>query len=93
MPERRAVYGEASGRVQGVFYRASLCREAQSRGLTGWVRNLPDGRVAFHIQGKAGAVDELIAWARVGPAAARVDRLETRERRLDHALRRFEIRR
>ena len=58
-----AIHGIASGRVQGVFYRASLQREAQKRGLTGWVRNRADGTVEFVVQGDAGAVESIVEWA------------------------------
>ncbi len=75
----RSVRGTARGRVQGVFYRASFAREAESRGLVGWVRNLPDGRVAFQVQGARQSVDEVITWARQGPRNARVDELVVQE--------------
>ncbi len=67
-----------SGRVQGVGFRASLAREAARRGLGGWVRNRRDGSVEALVAGEAGRVDDLIAWARVGPLAARVARVEVR---------------
>jgi len=61
-----------AGRVQGVFYRASTRYEAQRRGLTGYARNLPDGRVEVVACGAPSALDELVAWLRKGPAGARV---------------------
>lgn len=66
----------ASGRVQGVFYRASCARLARGLGLTGYVRNLPDGRVEAAFEGSDGAVDEMVAWSGVGPDLANVDRLD-----------------
>lgn len=50
--------------------------EAERLGVTGWVRNAPDGSVEAVIQGPDTAVDTLIAWARIGPPQARVDRIE-----------------
>jgi acylphosphatase len=61
-----------SGRVQGVFFRASVRDTARSHGLTGWVRNRPDGRVEAELQGPDTAVERTIAWCRQGPPLARV---------------------
>jgi acylphosphatase len=73
-----------SGHVQGVGFRYSLAREARAHGLAGWVRNCRDGSVEALLQGDAGAVDKLISWARHGPPAARVERVESTS--LDEAL-------
>lgn len=67
------------GRVQGVGFRYALRREAQRAGLRGWVRNRIDGSVEALLQGDAEAVARLVAWARRGPPAARVDALEESE--------------
>lgn len=61
------------GRVQGVGFRDGLCGEAQERGLAGWVRNRADGSVEALVQGPPEQVAQLIAWARRGPPASRVD--------------------
>ena len=66
----------ASGRVQGVFYRVSCARLARGLGLTGYVRNLPDGGVEAAFEGSDSAVDEIVAWSGVGPDLANVDRLD-----------------
>jgi acylphosphatase len=64
------------GRVQGVGYRDALRHEAQRRAVAGWVRNRTDGSVEALLQGPAPRVAEVIAWARSGPAASRVDGVE-----------------
>lgn len=63
------------GRVQGVWFRESMRREAERLGVTGWVRNLPDGSVEAVVQGAAEAVDALLDWSRTGPPMARVERI------------------
>ncbi|HEB96147.1 MAG TPA: acylphosphatase [Sedimenticola thiotaurini] len=64
-----------SGRVQGVFFRASARHQAQSLGITGHARNLPDGRVEVLACGTPEAVDQFKAWLTRGPDGARVDNL------------------
>lgn len=62
-----------SGRVQGVFYRATAERVASGLGLTGWVRNLSDGRVEAIAEGPAEALESFVLWCHEGPPGARVD--------------------
>ena len=65
------------GRVQGVFFRDSTRRRAQAAGVTGWVRNNPDGTVEVWLEGAPEAVDDLTAWLRDGgPSRAEVRRVE-----------------
>jgi len=68
-----------SGRVQGVFYRATCVRKAQSLGLAGFARNLADGRVEVLACGEAAAVDALVAWLWEGSPASKVTAVETSE--------------
>jgi len=77
--DNRRVRVTVAGRVQGVFFRAATQDKARSLGLAGCVRNLPDGRVELLAEGPDAAVCELIAWCRVGPRLARVDRFEVLE--------------
>ena len=72
-----------SGRVQGVFFRASTRTEALRLGLNGYARNVADGSVEVLASGDAAALDELQRWLHVGPPAARVasvQRVESDER-------------
>jgi acylphosphatase len=64
------------GQVQGVFFRDGSQREAQRRGLTGWVRNRDDGAVEAAVQGEPAAVDGFVRWAEEGPPAAEVTSVE-----------------
>jgi acylphosphatase len=65
-----------TGRVQGVFFRATCAREARSLGLAGYVRNLPDGRVEAVFEGPDARVDRMVEWCRIGPEHAHVDAVE-----------------
>ena len=64
------------GRVQGVFFRDTARRMAQSRGLGGWVRNAPDGTVEAVFEGEVEAVESMVRWCAQGPGAAVVERVE-----------------
>jgi acylphosphatase len=64
-----------TGRVQGVFFRASTQEEAKRHGLTGWAKNLYDGRVEAVFEGEEEKVTSLIAWCQNGPPHAVVQDL------------------
>jgi len=74
---RRRVF--VSGRVQGVFFRQSTWERARQAGVSGWVRNLPDGRVEAVFEGPARAVAAMIRFCRTGPPLARVDHVEVHD--------------
>lgn len=63
------------GRVQRVWFRASMAAEATRLDVVGWVRNRSDGRVEALVQGRPADVERLIAWAHDGPPRARVTRV------------------
>jgi acylphosphatase len=56
--------------VQGVWFRGSCTEQANALGVSGWARNLPDGRVEVVAEGEAEAVDRLVEWCRQGPPGA-----------------------
>jgi acylphosphatase len=88
MIRRRVV---VSGDVQGVFFRDTCRRQARAHGVTGWVRNCPDGTVEAVFEGEPQAVEAMITWAREGPPAAQVDRVDVVEEE-PAGERRFQVR-
>jgi len=66
------------GLVQGVFFRSTMRDVAIRLGVTGWVRNLPDGSVEAVVEGPEDKVRELINWAHEGPPLARVERVDVK---------------
>ena len=73
MIRRRAV---VHGRVQGVFFRDTMRRMAQSRGVAGWVTNRPDGAVEAVFEGEPVDVESMLSFSREGPRGAAVERVE-----------------
>jgi len=88
----KRIHVTISGRVQGVFFRARTREEAVRNDVRGWVRNLPDGRVEAVFEGRPEDVDRVVAWCRIGPSHAVVDRVEAVEEPYTGAFRSFEIR-
>lgn len=75
---RTAIDLTVTGRVQGVSFRMYAEREAARLGVTGWVRNEPDGSVAIHAEGEEDAVEAFVRWTYEGPSLARVEHVEAR---------------
>jgi len=73
---KKRVHVYVSGRVQAVAYRAGTERMATRYRLTGWVRNLPDGRVEAVFEGDEQDVEAMTAWCRTGPPLASVDHVD-----------------
>ncbi len=70
--EKARAHIRIKGIVQGVFFRAYTRDKANALGLTGWVRNRPDGSVEVAVEGEKGDIDELIKWCHKGPPGAMV---------------------
>ena len=81
-----------SGKVQGVFYRATTQERAREAGVDGWVKNLSDGRVEAVFEGPEDAVEEMVEWCHQGSDRARVEDVEVSYEDPD-GLDGFEIRR
>ncbi|MGE5618276.1 MAG: acylphosphatase [Sphingomonadaceae bacterium] len=67
-----------SGFVQGVNFRAATRREAEARGVTGWVANIPGGQVEAVFEGEASDVQRVIDWCHHGPPRAQVEEVEVK---------------
>ena len=79
------------GRVQGVFFRDSVRRQAGTRGVSGWVTNRPDGAVEAVFEGDQDEVAALVEFSREGPRGAEVEQVDVTEERPE-GLSGFEIR-
>ena len=79
------------GRVQGVFFRDTTRRAAQSRGVSGWVRNTPEGSVEAVFEGESDAVEAMVGFVHDGPRGATVGKVEVAEEEPE-GLSGFEIR-
>lgn len=78
MADLALVQATVYGRVQGVFFRAFVSRQATQLGLTGYVHNLPDGEaVEVHAEGERKQLEELISYLKIGPPGAKVQKVET----------------
>jgi acylphosphatase len=90
--DRKRVHVTITGMVQGVFFRAKTRNEAIRNNVTGWVRNLADGRVEAVIEGKPEDVDRVVSWCRIGPSLAAVDVVEAIEEPYTGAFEAFTVR-
>jgi len=81
----------ASGMVQGVFFRAETAEIAERLGLSGWVRNLTDGRVEALFEGQEDKVEEVVEFCRRGPSGAHVSNLDVKREEWTGEFRRFTI--
>ena len=80
-----------SGKVQGVYFRASTAKKAHKLNLSGWVRNLGDARVEVFAQGGEESLMQLLLWCKKGPVLAKVSEVKHEVAALDHELSGFEV--
>ena len=73
----KRVHALVAGKVQGVFFRVTAQKKAQELGLSGWVRNLPDGRVEVVAEGDKESLEMFVDHLRIGPPAAEVENVGT----------------
>ncbi len=90
MPQRAHIF--VSGKVQGVFFRDNTKKKAESLGVSGWVRNLPDGRVEAVFEGEKEGVEKMTDWVRQGPAFAKVENLRVEKEDYKGEFQEFRIR-
>jgi len=90
--DRKRVRVTISGMVQGVFFRAKTRNEAIRNNVTGWVKNLPDGRVEAVLEGRPVDVDRVVGWCRIGPIQEEVKGVESVEEPYTGAFADFTIR-
>jgi len=91
MSNSKVVHCIVSGLVQGVFYRASTKDMADSLNLTGWVRNIPDGKVELQAFGNPDNIQKLVDWLWKGPSAAKVSNVEVNYIDIQEEFRDFSI--
>lgn len=92
MTGQKAIAATVTGRVQGVGYRYSVLNVAGRLGLTGWVRNAPDGSVETWAQGRAPVLEEFVAFLKQGPRSAHVETVSVHSVAPDESLSRFTVR-
>ncbi len=90
---KKRIHAWIEGRVQGVFFRASAKKKAERGGVSGWVKNLPDGRVEAVLEGDKEKVSKVLNWMRKGPRLARVEDVKVKKENFKGDLHNFVIKR
>jgi len=79
------------GKVQGVFFRQAMKVTAKKNHVSGWVKNLSDGRVEAILEGEDLAVSNVVEWCHAGPANARVEDVEIRNEKYKEEFAKFDV--
>jgi len=90
--DKARVHIYVAGKVQNVFYRNFIKRKASTLNVTGWVKNISDGRVEAVLEGEKDKIEELVNWAKKGPMFAKVDEIEVISEEYKGEFDNFEIR-
>lgn len=88
---KTSVHVYISGRVQGVGYRYSTASQAEQLGLTGWVKNLYDGRVEAMFEGNTETVEQMLSWCKKGPSMSYVTNIEIHKKEYTGQFNNFSI--
>ena len=88
---QKRVHIFVTGRVQGVFFRQATKVVAIKNNVTGWIKNLDDGRVEIMIEGEDKCVDSVIGWCNFGPANSRVDDIEVNNEEFKNEFSMFDV--
>jgi acylphosphatase len=88
---KKRVHITISGKVQGVFFRANTKQKADQLGLSGWVRNTPDGTVEAVFEGDAHSLDEMVRWCHHGPSLAQVQNVKVEQQQTSNRFDGFSI--
>ncbi|MFC1663573.1 acylphosphatase [Patescibacteria group bacterium] len=80
------------GKVQGVFFRLNTEERAKKLGITGWIKNLEDGRIEAIFEGKKESVEKIIKWTKMGPLTAKVNKADIKWQEYKDEFKDFEIR-
>ena len=91
MEKYNSVRVRITGRVQGVFFRMETKKFADRLGVTGWVRNMADGRVEAVFQGDEDQITEMMAWCKNGPPLSRVENVAVSQENVTEKFTSFEI--
>lgn len=93
MEELVRVHIFVSGSVQGVLFRSNTRKKAQELGITGWVKNLSDGRVEAVFEGEKEKVEKMLEWSKKGPFMAKVNGVDIEWEEYEEEFSNFEVKR
>lgn len=88
---KKNVHITINGKVQGIWFRANTKQKAEQLGITGWVKNIPNGSVEAIFEGEENCIKEMIDWCQHGPPQAKVENIEIKEQSITNGFDEFLI--